>query len=327
MSVLAVESVSKRFAELQAVDAISFEVRPGEIFGFLGPNGAGKTTTLRMIMGITRPDSGRVLFHGAETLDRSRIGYLPEERGLYEDSKLLDVLVYLGCLRGMSRAGARRAATDWVARMDLGDRMKGKVNALSKGNQQKIQFAGAVLHEPELAVLDEPFAGLDPLNQELFLDLIRALKDRGTAVLLSAHQLDLVERLCDRFLLISGGRRLLSGTLGELRRAEMGGAGEVLAVEVQLQDGSFPPSMHWQPGRGPAIELTWKAAEGGRARAEVPLPEDANLSPLLASLAEHYDVRRVETHTLSLHEIYVHAVQRDRAKGLHAPAEPEVAGV
>ncbi len=315
MSVLAVEAISKQFGDLQAVDAISFEVHPGEIFGFLGPNGAGKTTTLRMIMGITRPDSGRVLFHGRDEVDRGGIGYLPEERGLYEDARLVDVLVYLGTLRGMSRSDAHREAMRWIQRMGLGDRYKHKVSALSKGNQQKIQFAGAVLHRPELAALDEPFAGLDPLNQELFLDLIRELKEQGTAVLLSAHQLDLVERLCDRFFLISNGRRLLAGTLSELRRLEMGGAGEILEIDVHAPGGAAPAPFRWAGDGDRALEIAWEPMSGDRARAEIALPEDQSLGPLLASLSDRYDVRRVHTRALSLHEIYVHAVRADRGQG------------
>jgi ABC-2 type transport system ATP-binding protein len=323
LSVLAVESVSKRFSDVQAVDEVSFEVGPGEVFGFLGPNGAGKTTTLRMILGITRPDSGHVLFRGQRDLDRRRIGYLPEERGLYEDARLLDVLVYLATLRGLTRRAARRAAADWLGRMGLSARARSKVSTLSKGNQQKIQFAGAVLHGPELAILDEPFSGLDPLNQELFLDLIRELRTRGTAVLVSAHQLDLVERLCDRFYLISRGRRLLAGTLAELRRAAVAGAGEILEVDVHAPQG--PPSpWRWRRDGGSPVEVVWRPLSGERARAEIALPEEENLSPLLADLSARHPVRRVHTRALSLHEIYVRAVGGDREQA--EPAGQAAAG-
>ncbi len=216
--VLSVEHVHKRFQDLHAVNDVHYEVRGGEILGFLGPNGAGKTTTLRMLMGITRPDEGRVQFEGRAQLDRSRIGYLPEERGLFEDASCIDTLVYLGTLRRMSTGEAKREGLRWLERLELGERVHAKLNTLSKGNQQKVQFAGAILHRPALAVLDEPFAGLDPLNQDLFSSLIRELRSDGMAVLLSAHQLDLVERLCDRFYLISKGRGILEGTLEQLRQ-------------------------------------------------------------------------------------------------------------
>ena len=215
--VLSVRDIHKSFSGVHAVRGVSFELEPGEIFGFLGPNGAGKTTSLRMIMGITRPDRGEVHFNGGEHLDRSRVGYLPEERGLFEDATLMDTLVYLGTLRAMSRADARTEARRWLQRLEFSDRLTAKVGTLSKGNQQKVQFLGAILHRPALAVLDEPFSGLDPLNQELFLTLIQELKQQGSAVLLSAHQLNLVERLCDRFGLLHQGELRLEGTLEELR--------------------------------------------------------------------------------------------------------------
>ena len=211
--VLSIERVAKRFGDLRAVDDLSFEVRPGEIFGFLGPNGAGKTTTLRMLMGITAPDAGVVRYEGHDRLDRSRVGYLPEERGLFEDAPVIDMLVYLGALRGMSRRDARVSALRWLERLELADQARKKLNTLSKGNQQKVQCAGALLHRPVLAILDEPFSGLDPLNQETFSAIIRGLSEDGVAVLLSAHQLNLAERVCDRLCAGGGGRRF-EGHLG-----------------------------------------------------------------------------------------------------------------
>ncbi len=305
---LVVGSVVKRFGDLVAVDELSFEVRRGEIFGFLGPNGAGKTTTLRMILGITRPDRGDVRFEGSDRLERARVGYLPEERGLYEDATLLDTLEYLGTLRGMPVAAARRAGRAWLERLELGGQLKAKLNTLSKGNQQKVQFAGAVLHEPALAVLDEPFAGLDPLNQERFMELIREQRDRGAAVLLSAHHLDLVERLCDRFLLIARGRALLAGTLAEVRRAA-GGAGEVLSLELHPRDGLAPGEIVRRLlARAPDAAADVEAHAGGATRADVRMPEGADVSPLLAEAALLGAVRRVTMRPLRLHEIYVRAV-------------------
>ena len=290
LSVLSVEHVAKNFATLRAVDDVSFDVRGGEVFGFLGPNGAGKTTTLRMIMGITRPDQGRVSFDGAAGLDPSRVGYLPEERGLFEDVKVIEVLQYLASLRGMSAHDARAEAMRWLERLELADRARHKVGTLSKGNQQKVQFAAAVLHRPKLAVLDEPFSGLDPLNQELFLGLIGELRAGGAAVLLSAHQLGLVERLCDRFLLISRGRSVLAGTLDEMRRTATGDT-ELLRREA---------------GHEPTIEPA-----DGRLIARVEWPAARDLGPVLTALAGGYVVDRVEMRPPSLHEIYVMAIGGD----------------
>ncbi len=311
-ALLVVDSVVKRFGDLAAADELSFEVRAGEIFGFLGPNGAGKTTTLRMLLGITRPDRGTVRFEGRDRLDRSRVGYLPEERGLYEDASLLDTLEYLGTLRGMKLAEARRAGRVWLERLDLGGQLKAKLNTLSKGNQQKVQFAGAVLHQPAVAVLDEPFSGLDPLNQELFMELIREQRDRGVAVLLSAHHLDLVERLCDRFLLIARGRELLAGTLAEVRRT-IGGASDVASFELRPRDGLVGSVVAARL----AARLSGAVAEveplpGGGVRVDVLVPEGADVSPLLAEAALLASVQRVTMRAMRLHEIYLRAVAGTR---------------
>jgi ABC-2 type transport system ATP-binding protein len=319
---LSVERVTKNFATLRAVDGVSFDVRPGEVFGFLGPNGAGKTTTLRMIMGITRPDEGRITFAGAPHYDPARVGYLPEERGLFEDVSVLDVLVYLSSLRGMPAREARAEAGRWLERLGLADRARHKVNTLSKGNQQKVQLAAAVLHRPALAVLDEPFSGLDPLNQELFLEQIGEMRARGAAVLLSAHQLGLVERLCDRFLLISRGRALLSGTLDEMRRSASGRS-DLLRLDLRPRDGASGTSsvgalLARASGHEPRIEST-----DGRLAAHLEWPEARDLGPVLSELAGSYIVDRVEMRPPSLHEIYVMAVGGDVRDAAAADASRE----
>ncbi len=311
--VLAVHGITKAFKDRVAVDELSFEVQRGEIFGFLGPNGAGKTTSLRMILGITHPDRGSVTFDGAPQVDRHRIGYLPEERGLFEDQKVIDTLVYLGELRGLSTRDARAAGARWLERLGLDDRAKSKLNELSKGMQQKIQFAGAVLHAPTLAILDEPFSGLDPLNQELFLSVVRELRDQGTTVLFSAHQLNLVERLCDRFLLIARGREVLSGSLDAMRSAITGGASETMVLELAGRDGGHDPDVgavraafH---GAGIAGTVKVESPGVGRLRVEVGLPPLHDVGPALAALGGAYAITRVETAPISLHEIYLRAVR------------------
>jgi len=312
-ALLELQGVCKRFGDLAAVDDLSFSVQPGEVFGFLGPNGAGKTTTLRMVMEITRPDQGTIRFQGAGSIDRTRVGYLPEERGLFADMPALDTLAYLGELRGMSGADARRAARQWLERFELGDRMKSKVGTLSKGNQQKIQFAGAVLHDPVLAVLDEPFSGLDPLNQELAMGVMRELRQRGTAVLLSAHQLDLVERLADRFLLLARGRAVLAGTLDEIRRQATGGADLLLRIEVTPRAG-IDAVEQAVCAAVPGARLERTEDTGARRILELAMPPAADLGPVLAAASAHAVVHRVDTQRLPLHEIYVRSVTADRSE-------------
>ncbi len=311
---LSVREVCKTFREHVAVDALSFDVRRGEIFGFLGPNGAGKTTTLRMILGITRPDRGEVHFDGTLGVDRSKIGYLPEERGLYDDQRVLDTLVYLGSLRGMSPASARASAARWLERFGIADRSKAKLQELSKGMQQKIQLAGALLHEPTLAVLDEPFSGLDPINQELLLGVVRDLRAQGVTILFSAHQLNLVERLCDRFLLIARGREVLSGGLDEMRIAAKGGASETFVIELDPRTGGAVPDASTsraafaRAGLG-AADVRVETLGAGRVRLEVDLPKGSDVGQALAELGSAYAVRHVEMRPISLHEIYLHAVR------------------
>ncbi|MEZ4587407.1 MAG: ATP-binding cassette domain-containing protein, partial [Gemmatimonadales bacterium] len=217
---LRLDGITKSFGERPVVDRLSFDVRPGEIFALLGPNGAGKTTVVRMLLGIIAPDEGRIesSLDGATSgrLPPARTGYLPEDRGLYREIPVLRTLVYFGQLRGLGHDEARRRALEWLERMGLLDRVDERLDALSKGNQQRVQLIAALLHRPTLAVLDEPFSGLDPLSQEFFLDLVREIRDAGTTILLSAHQMDLVERVADRVLLINRGREILNGSIGEL---------------------------------------------------------------------------------------------------------------
>ena len=212
-TMLEVRNLSRYYNSFPAVDDISFAVHKHEIMGFLGPNGAGKTTAIRVILGILPPSSGSVQFFwdgapGARA--KQRIGYLPEERGLYDDARVLDSLVYLAALKGVSPAQARERALRWLETMDLGAYAHHKLEKLSKGMQQKVQFIATVLHQPELVVLDEPFSGLDPINQDLFKKLILELRNQGSTVLLSAHQMNVV-RVCDRIFLINKGKPVLYG--------------------------------------------------------------------------------------------------------------------
>ncbi len=221
---LAIElsGVSRWFGSTAALQDMELVVPRGVVYGLLGPNGSGKTTALRIIMGILAPDQGRVrLFGGAPSrAARNRIGYLPEERGLYRKMRVMDQLVFLGRLRGMDAGEAREQVRSWLDRLGLAHRARSPVGELSKGMQQKVQFIGTLLHQPDLLILDEPFSGLDPLNQELLEEMIREFSGKGVTILLSTHLMDQAERLCQHVSLVSGSRKVLDGPLARLRRVD-----------------------------------------------------------------------------------------------------------
>jgi len=264
---LRVEHVSKRFGEFTAVDDLSFEVRPGRVFGFLGPNGAGKTTTIRMIVGITAPDSGTVELFGqhmsAEMQDR--IGYLPEERGLYKKMKIVDQLRYFAALKNVSGAEADKRIDFWLDRMKLSEWKSKKTTDLSKGMQQKIQFISTVLHDPDLLILDEPFSGLDPVNVEFMIEVLAEFKTKEKTIMFSTHQMETAERLCNDILLINKSKKVIGGSLREVKESygtnlialRMTGGESVLddksivtkaivhadEIEVHLTDGADPQNL------------------------------------------------------------------------------------
>jgi ABC-2 type transport system ATP-binding protein len=214
-----VRDLVKRYDSFTAVDHLSFAVHQGEVFGLLGPNGAGKTTTIRILMDIFKADEGEVTLLGElPGAVRTRTGYLPEERGLYRDQGVLDVLVYLAQLKGIPKQQGVQQAMYWLKKVELQDWAKKKVKDLSRGMQQKVQFVASLVHDPELLILDEPFQGLDPVNVELIKSLIRELQAAGKTIVLSAHQMNLVEALCDRIVLINRGQAVLYGLLEEIKR-------------------------------------------------------------------------------------------------------------
>jgi ABC-2 type transport system ATP-binding protein len=217
--VLEISDLVHRFGTRVAVDRLSARVDAGRIVGLVGRNGAGKTTTMRAVMGILRPSGGEVSWdgHAVGPADRLRFGYMPEERGLYPQMRVLDQIAYFGRLHGLGRVAAESEAGSWLGRLDLEERAHDRVIALSHGNQQRVQLAVALVHRPELLVLDEPFSGLDPTAVDALSATLRAEAGRGTAVLFSSHQLELVEQLCDEVIILEEGRMLASGTLAELR--------------------------------------------------------------------------------------------------------------
>ncbi|MDH3675811.1 MAG: ATP-binding cassette domain-containing protein, partial [Anaerolineae bacterium] len=232
---VSVRNVRKAFNDKLAVSDVSFDIEAGEVFGLLGPNGAGKTTTIRMILDIFKPDAGTIdVFGGPLTrAGKDRIGYMPEERGLYPHMRVLECLIYLGLLKGLKRRDARQRAERFLARMDLADQHRQKIEALSRGMTQKVQVIAAVLHQPDLLIIDEPFANLDPVNAQLVRDIILEMRNQGKAVIMTSHQLALVETLCDRIAMIHRGLVVLQGPVVEVRRQfaqnvlHLSGSGEV----------------------------------------------------------------------------------------------------
>lgn len=304
MPVVTASRVTKRFGSITAVDDLSLSVGDGEILALLGPNGAGKSTLIRMIVGLIKPDQGTV----ERAVDRSprlrgRIGYLPEERGLYQDMPILRTLTYFGVLQGMPARQATEAARGWLDRLGLDARGAEKVKALSKGNQQKVQFVASILHAPPLAILDEPFSGLDPVNQELFLDLIRQLRSSGTTVIFSAHQMTLVERLADRVFLMSRGREVLNGSIPELRKRWH--AGDRLVIGAPSA-----PDTRFLEGLA-AVEAVEDRTD---SEIRLRLKAGASISELLRAVGERMDVAYVRSEATTLHEIYVRTVEQDLAE-------------
>jgi ABC-2 type transport system ATP-binding protein len=271
-----VDNVSKQFDRTVALDGVSLELHAGEIVGLLGPNGAGKTTLIRTILDIIKPDSGRIeLFGGPFTpAIRNRIGYLPEERGLYPRQKVGAVLEYLGALKGMASAAARAERGRWLDRFDLAASADGKVEQLSKGNQQKIQIAATLMARPDIVVLDEPLSGLDPVSARLVTGVIRECADEGAAVLLSTHQMNTVEALCTRVFMIARGRRVLYGALDDIQRqyssdavlvrssADCRACPLVSRVDPAGDARRGAVAVHLRDGAAPRDFLVWLVASG-----------------------------------------------------------------
>jgi ABC-2 type transport system ATP-binding protein len=292
--------LSKRFGETQAVADVSFEVDAGEIFGLLGPNGAGKTTTIRMLLDIFKPDAGRASVLGG-TLDQAkkrRIGYLPEERGLYKDQKLEPTLIYLATLKGMDEKVARRRLPAWLERLELAEHRQKKVQELSKGMQQKAQVIATLLHEPDLIIVDEPFAGLDPVNTRLIQQILEEQRQAGKTILMSTHQMYQVEALCDRIVLIDEGRTVLYGAVHDIKRRF---AGNAVVVEGQGELAGLPGVLEARRQNG-----TWHLA----------LQKGTDPQAVFRAMAAREDVRleRFQIEEPSLDDIFIQVVKDGAAK-------------
>jgi len=293
MQTIEVSHLAKSFGDTQAVADVSFAVERGEIFGLLGPNGAGKTTTIRMILDLFKPDRGTVsVLDGPMTeAKKERVGYMPEERGLYQDVPLERCLLYLASLKGVPAAQARRRLEGYLERFDLAAHRKKKVKELSKGMQQKAQIINTILHHPELVIIDEPFAALDPVNTQLVKDLMRELRDQGATILMSTHQMHQVEELCDRIVLIDEGRNVLYGALETIRRAH---AGHAVLVRVA---GDLPDMA--------GVEAV--AAHNGASR--LTLAAEASPQDILEQLVQsHTVVEQFEIAVPTLDEIFIRTV-------------------
>jgi ABC-2 type transport system ATP-binding protein len=294
MPVVELAGVTKAYDTKIAVNNLSLTIEAGQMFGLLGPNGAGKTSSIRMMMGITIPDSGKVMLFNKpfERASLERVGYLPEERGLYKKMKVIDQLVFFGCLHGLSADDARKRATLWAERMEIADALQKKTEELSKGMQQKIQFISCLLHEPGLIVMDEPFSGLDPVNAVLVERTLLELKDEGNAILFSTHRMDQVEKLCESICLINNGQAVLAGKVRDIKSRY-----ERNHVIVEF-DGS------------PAFLASEEVAEAKNfsGHAEIKLKPHGDAQKLLHAAASMATIYRFELLEPSLEEIFIQTV-------------------
>ena len=299
MLAISIQEISKTFGIQRAVDRLTFDVPEGSIFGLLGPNGSGKTTTIRMVLKILLPDEGTIRVLGRE-LDEAgmmQIGFLPEERGMYKGMRVEDHLAFFGALHGLRPADARRRARSWLERFEVPEWSNRKIQELSKGMQQKLQFIGTILHDPALIILDEPFSGLDPVNTRLMKDVMLELRDRGATVVFSTHQMDQVEKSCDRICLIHQGQVVIQGPLDKIRREHGTGT-------VKIEYGGQLP-------REGIADLIEKIDDHGRfAEMRLRRPEDA--STLLRRLVDSVEVRRFDTSEASLEDIFISLVEGTR---------------
>lgn len=303
---LVLDDVVKRFGAFAAVDHLSFSVNKGEILGFLGPNGAGKTTTLRMILEIAAPTSGRIEVLGSPSAIkvRHRIGYLPEERGLYRKMRAAETIAYFASLRGVPEKEAKARAQALLERFGLGAFARSKNEALSKGMAQKVQLLSTIAHDPELLILDEPFSGLDPINQATLEDLIRELKAQGKTIIFSTHTMQHAERLCDRFLILAKGRKQFEGTLEEARR--------LFPPKLLIRTADDVSALARAPG---VAAITLKSDDGAAKDYAIDLKPGANPSAVLAAAFEAgVRMTRFEHAGASLHDIFV-ALAGEEAAG------------
>ena len=294
MPIVELAGVTKAYESKVAVRDLSLSIDAGQMFGLLGPNGAGKTSSIRMMMGITMPDSGKINLFGKpfERASLERVGYLPEERGLYKKMKVLEQLVFFGELHGLSASDAQKRATAWAKRLEIDEALPKKTEELSKGMQQKIQFIGSLLHDPGLIVMDEPFSGLDPVNAKLLEQTLLELKDEGKAIVFSTHRMDQVEKLCDSICLINRGEAVLSGRVREIKSRY-----ERNRIIVEFEG---------SPSFLESAEIA--EAKNFSGHAEIRLKEHGDAQKLLREASAGATIFRFEMVEPSLEEIFIQTV-------------------
>lgn len=303
MYALEVKNLSKNFNGIKAVDNASFTVPEGSVFGLIGRNGAGKTTTIRMMMNIYVPDSGEVILRGTKMGQefKDKVGYLPEERGLYKKMKVMDTLLFLAELKGKTGKEVERKALNYLKRFDIAERKNSKLEDLSKGNQQKIQFIAAILHDPEFLIFDEPFAGLDPINTDLLKDIILEKKEEGKVIIFSTHLMDFAEKLSDHIAMIDHGKIILQGSLGKIK-SEFAQRNVTLEAEGDL---SFLDR-----------ETIVEKVENFGNRVGIKVKEASQIQDLLKLLVQNnVKVNKFAANEISLHEIFVTLAGKDSNNG------------
>ena len=302
-SILSVQHVTKSYTKHKALDDLSLEVPRGSVYGLLGPNGAGKTTLLRVINRITMPDTGVVLLNGNHLTDKEifNIGYMPEERGLYKKMRVGEQALFFARLKGLERREAERRLREWFERLDIKDWWSRKVEDLSKGMAQKVQFITTVLHEPKLLIFDEPFSGFDPINANLLKEEILRLRDRGATIIFSTHNMASVEEICDHITLINRSRNILSGSVDEIRRSAGGNTFELtLRTDIEtLQRDIEGLATITSPLRG---------VVGGYSEVTLHIAKDENIREVIARLNDHSSLRSIREMMPTMNDIFIRAV-------------------
>jgi ABC-2 type transport system ATP-binding protein len=299
---LSVNHVTKRYRTVTAVDAISLDIQPGKIQALLGPNGAGKSSLVRMLVGLTHPDEGEIVVeNNGQTIELTYhdFAYLPEDRGLYQDRSILDNLNYIASLRGLKLSDIRGDIDSWLARFELTDRKDEPLRQMSKGNQQKVQLIATLLHDPQLVILDEPFSGLDPVNQEHVLMVLSELRERGKTVVLSAHQMALVERLADTMLLMNKGRAVAQGSLQEIRNTLLPEPVYRVTTNAQLAMES------WE-----AVEQIESVRKVNDEQVELTFNKDTDIEKLWPQLAQQVSIKAFAPIQPGLHDLYLGTIRK-----------------
>ena len=302
-AILKVENISKSYIGHKALDDVSLEVGRGAVYGLLGPNGAGKTTLIRVITRITMPDAGRVLLDGKVVTDKDifHIGYMPEERGLYKKMRVGEQAIFFARLKGLTKQDAEQRLRTWFERMGIANWWNRKVEDLSKGMAQKVQFISTVVHEPKLLIFDEPFSGFDPINANLLKEEILALRDRGATIILSTHNMASVEEICDHITLINSSRNILSGSVDEIRRRA---GGNIFEVVYRAEGDAFGNAL----GAMATVVGDSRGVVGGYTATKIHIPSDGDIRPVVASLNERCELRSLSEVVPSMNDIFIRAV-------------------